>query len=215
MPDLRLTSAGLPETLRGKDLRLPALTPPPADVLKRYRFRAWHWTDALEYARLLSEPQLWTYLYEDFPGEITEGMARALIDASREMQRHKVRAVEYQGRIIGQTRLQWQGEHTPPQSGELSYWLGRSYWGLGLAAPMIALSSWRCLSLFPALQTITARVHDANLPSRRCLQSLNWQETGREGDWHLFELSRRDGIDWDRLHRRADLPASLPTALSA
>lgn len=194
------------ETLRGKRIVASSLSQPPAQVMARFCFRAWENEDAPLYRALLDDAELWRYMYEDYPGEITNDLAQGLIEMSRQVSHHKVRAVEYQGRVVGQMRMQWRTEVTPPQSGEISYWLGRDYWGLGLAAPMIALFTWRCLSIFPALSTITARVHRDNSASERVLQRLGWHKTGTDGDWLLFEMRRSDGIDWSRLNKPGALP---------
>lgn len=194
------------ETLRGKNVAIAALQAPPAQVMACYCFRAWETSDSALYRRLLDDPELWRFMYEEYPGKITEDMANALIEVSRHASHHKVRAVEYQGKVIGQARMQWQTDITPPQSGEISYWLAREYWGLGLAAPIIALFSWRCLSIFPALKEISARVHRDNFTSERALQRLGWSQSGADGDWRLFRMQRSDGLDWSRLNRPRALP---------
>jgi len=194
------------ETLRGKNIAATKLTKPPADLMARYCFRPWEAGDAPLYSHMLNDADLWQHMHEPFPGEITPPLAHTLIDLSRQAGHHKVRAVEYQGRVVGQARMQWSTAVTPPQSGEISYWLARDYWGLGLAAPMIALFSWRCLSIFPALSTITARVHRENVPSQRVLARLGWGKTGAQGDWDVFEMRRADGLDWARLQKPGALP---------
>ncbi|MFN7002221.1 MAG: GNAT family N-acetyltransferase [Roseinatronobacter sp.] len=194
------------ETLRGKQITVSKLSQPPAQEMARFCFRAWEAADAALYQSLLDDAELWRYMPEDYPGEITTELAQSLIDLSGQVSHHKVRAVEYQGRVVGQVRMQWHTDVTPPQSGEISYWLGRDYWGLGLAAPMIALFTWRCLSIFPALSTIIARVHRDNASSQRVLERLGWREVGSQGDWLVFELRRSDGIDWSRLRKPGPVP---------
>lgn len=194
------------ETLRGKSLGSARLPKPPADLMACYCFRPWDAEDAPLYSRMLDDADLWQHMYETFPGEITPDLAQTLIDLSRQASHHKVRAVEYRGRVIGQARMQWDTAVTPPQTGEISYWLGREYWGLGLAAPMIALFTWRCLSTFPALSTITARVHRENVPSQRVLIRLGWSKADTQGDWDIFQMHRRDGLDWTSLRKPGVLP---------
>ncbi len=193
------TAISASESMRGKDIPLSRLAQPPAQVMARFCFRPWSAQDAALYQGLLDNPELWRYMPEDYPGKITPDLAQTLIDLSGQAAYHKVRAVEYRGQVVGQTRMQWHSDVTPPQSAEISYWLGRDYWGLGLAAPMIALFSWRCLSIFPALSTIVARVHHDNTASQRVLQRLGWRQIRIDGDWLVFETTRSDGIDWSRL----------------
>lgn len=194
------------DSLRGKRIAVSKLTQPPADVMACFCFRPWATEDAELYRQLLDDAELWRYMPEDYPGEITPDLAQTLIDLSGQASHHKVRAVEYQGRVVGQVRMQWHAEVTPPQSAEISYWLGRDYWGLGLAGPMIALFAWRCLSIFPALSTIVARVHHENAASQRVLERLGWYKVGTDGDWLIFEMRRSDGIDWSRLRKPGALP---------
>lgn len=201
------TGTGRPlETLRGKQLSLAKLRQPPAQVMARYCFRPWEADDAPVYQRMLDDAELWRYMPEAYPGEISPDMAGTLIELSRQASHHKVRAVEYQGRVIGQMRMQWKTDVTPPQSGEISYWLGRDYWGLGLAAPMIALFSWRCFSIFPALSMINARVHRENMASQRVLERLGWTRVGIEGDWQEFRMQRQHVTDWASLNKPVTLP---------
>lgn len=194
------------ETLRGKQISVTKLHHPPAQVMARYCFRPWDPEDTPVYQRMLDDAELWRYMPEHYPGEITTELAGTLIELSRQVSHHKVRAVEYQGRVIGQMRMQWKTDVTPPQSGEISYWLGREYWGLGLAAPMIALFSWRCFSIFPALSTIMARVHLENMASQRVLERAGWQRVRVDGDWQVFQMQRQDVIDWASLNKPASLP---------
>lgn len=194
------------ETLRGKQIAVAKLHQPPAHIMARYCFRPWNPEDAPVYQRMLDDAELWRYMPEEYPGEITSELADTLIELSRQVSHHKVRAVEYQGRVIGQMRMQWKTDVTPPQSGEISYWLGRDYWGLGLAAPMIALFAWRCFSIFPALSTVNARVHRENIASKRVLERLGWTRGGVDGDWQEFLTHRQDATDWASLNKPVILP---------
>ena len=204
--DATVWADAAPETLRGKSLGLARLSKPPVDLMACYCFRSWGAEDAPLFRHMLDDADLWQHMYETFPGEITTELAQSLIDLSRQASHHKVRAVEYRGRVIGQVRMQWETAVTPPQTGEISYWLGREYWGLGLAAPMIALFTWRCLSIFPALSTITARVHRENVPSQRVLTWLGWSKADAQGDWDTFQMHRADGLDWTSLRKPGALP---------
>ena len=201
-----MTADTLPDSLRGKQIAVARLDPPPADMMARFCFRAWSAEDADLYRSMLDDADLWRFMPEDYPGAISRELAETLIDLSRQASHHKVRAVEYQGRVVGQMRMQWHADKTPPQSAEISYWLGRDYWGLGLAAPMIALFSWRCLSIFPALSKIVARVHRENAASQRVLERMGWQHVDTDGDWLVIAMQRSDGIDWSRLRKPGALP---------
>ncbi len=188
------------DTLLGKDTRIKAPVPPPAGTIARLTFRSWTERDLPQYQAMLAPPELWRYMHEDYPGDMTADLARTLIDLSAQAAHHKVRAAELDGVVIGQARMQWHPRTTPPQSGEVSYWLAREHWGRGLAAPMVACFLWRCLGMFPALTRITARVHRDNPASQRVLGRLGFRVLPESAadDWQTYALSRRDGIDLSR-----------------
>ncbi|TVP72095.1 MAG: N-acetyltransferase [Rhodobacteraceae bacterium] len=189
-----------PETLCGKRIISAPLTAPPPEILDRFSLCGWSEDQASLLRAMLDDPDLWRFMYEDYPGAITLDAARSIIALSREASRHTVRAVQFDGQIIGQVRMQWSAQRTPPQSGELSYWLGRAHWGQRLAAPMVALFTWRCLSIYPALTRITARVHRENIPSLNVLKRLGWTVIGTQGVWISCEHARGDALDWPQLH---------------
>jgi len=189
------------ETLRGKDTDVPRLVPPQASILSRLRFRNWGEQDAPQFRAMLDDADLWRFMHEEYPGTITDDLAATLIELSRQAGHHKVRAVEFDGQLIGQARMQWHSATTPPQSGEVSYWLARAHWGKGLAAPMVAVFIWRCFSMFPALSRITARIHRDNTASHRVVDRLGFRllEDDLGDGWQSYALDRADGIDLSRV----------------
>lgn len=203
--DIVWADTALPETgtaLRGQSVVSTTLTAPDAALATQFIFRPWQAKDADFYAQMLAEPALWRFMYETRPDPMTPDLARHLISFSREAAHHKVRAVEWNGQVIGQVRLQWDTRTTPPQQAELSYWLARGHWGKRLAAPMIALECWRAFSLFPALQCIMAFVHRDNIASHRALQRVGFAPAPphlERPDWQGYRLLRAQGLDWAKL----------------
>lgn len=185
----------LPDLMRGKSMnaenRLP-LPFPEADQV--FSFRPWEVSEAALCARFLNDRDLWRYMPETMPDQMDTATAQDLILLSRQAAHHAVRAVIHDERPIGQVRLQWDQETTPPRSAELSYWLGRGYQGKRLATPMIAAFLRRKFRIFPTLQHITARVHRDNLPSQKVLARLGFhpvEAATTDGPWLFVQRYRQ------------------------
>lgn len=198
-------SRDIPDLLRGKRISALTLTPPPETLQNRFQFRSWHSDDAPIYKQMLNDPALWQFMPEDYPAPLTLDLAQDLIALSHQATHHKVRAVVWNGQIVGQIRLEWAKGATPPASGEISYWLGRAHWGKGLSTRMVALFAYRCFSNFPALQYVAARIHRENTPSLRVAHRLGFQAAPPAPDtpdWRQFVLQRGAGPDWAALADR-------------
>ncbi|MCC5992539.1 MAG: GNAT family N-acetyltransferase [Rhodobacteraceae bacterium] len=189
---------GVPDQLRGKRIT-PAAPAPPEALRAAFSYRSWHSADAPAYQQMLDDPDLWRFMHEDYPDPLTPELAEELIALSQEAAHHLVRAVQWQGQLVGQVRLQWASGPTPPASGEISYWLGRAYWGQGLAAPMVGLFADQCFRAYPALRRIEARIHHDNTPSLRLVERLGFRPQGAVADqpgWQRHVLTRGQGPDW-------------------
>jgi len=68
-------------------------------------FRRWTEEDLPAYRQLLGDPEVWRYMHEDWPGEMTEALARDLIAISALRDHHDVLAATLDGMPIGQMRL--------------------------------------------------------------------------------------------------------------
>ncbi len=150
-------------------------------------FRAWEERDASLLARLLSSEALWQYLPEDYPGPIDQETATQVIKLGAEGYHH-VRAITKDGVPIGQARLYF----AQPGEAEISYWLGKAYWGKGFGSAVVNDFSAYCLKEFPDVQRLFAKVHKQNIASQRVLEKAAFKPAGNEGDWIIVErISRR------------------------
>jgi RimJ/RimL family protein N-acetyltransferase len=138
-------------------------------------FREWRIDDLPAFRALLDDPQVWTHMPTPYPGPITTEMARDLIELSNSARHHLVRAVLMGDRPIGQVRLEFSATGT-----EVSYWLGRPYWGQGLGRRMVV----GFLDQQAAGDRVFARVHRGNPASLRLLTGIGFvpQDDGA-GDW--------------------------------
>lgn len=160
---------------------------------KELTLRAWDMPDAQVYAELLSDPNVWTYLYEEYPGAIDAEMAQTLIDLANARNAHEVRAVLHKGVPVGQVRLEFSMEPDTRDTAELSYWLGRAHWGQGLGSIFVAAYTRDSFAAHPQITHITARVHRHNPASARVLTKSGYAALGADPgmpDWDLFRISR-------------------------
>lgn len=160
-------------------------------------FRPWADEDLREYRGMLSDPEVWRFLPEPFPGPLSEAVARDLMAMTRVTDFHEVRAAVWQGAPIGQVRLQWDAPAEPgaePASAEFSYWLGRAHWGRGLGRRIAVKSVLLAFARHPSLTGLWARVHPENRASRRLLGEAGFVASGRstaEG-WPILTCPRRE-----------------------
>lgn len=162
--------------------RQPALT-----------FRRWTEADAPRYAALLSDPRVWRYMPEAMPAEITPDTARDLIRVADTAPHHRVRAIVAGDEVVGQVRLLMTPPGAQPGEGEISYWLGASHWGLGIATAAVRLFSKESFATLPGLRGIFARVHAENAASAGVLRKAGYVAAGpcpRDAGWQLFRLPR-------------------------
>ena len=173
-----------------------------ADARNAFAFRPWRVSDAPRYATLLDNQAVWDALPDEYPGTLTEAMARDLIEiANGWSDRHVVYAVEWRGQAIGQVRLQFDSSVFADEA-EISYWLGTPYWGQGLGTSIVTLFTADSFRRKPELERIFAVVLDGNTASMRLLEKagyryesfryLNVLKGGSKRSSHVFGLSRAD-----------------------
>jgi RimJ/RimL family protein N-acetyltransferase len=175
-------------------------------------FRPWADTDLPVFRDMLSDPALWRYLPEPFPGALSDTVARDLLAVAQVTSFHEVRAAVLQGTPIGQVRLVWDAPATvgtAPASAEFSYWLGRAHWGRGYGRRIAIKSAALAFARHPGLGTLWARVHPENRTSRRILGEAGFAATGTTtpGGWPILSMARPAGSAVDRLAALAARPA--------
>lgn len=184
------------------DVRTWRATRPERPVLN-ISFRRWEDADLPAFRALLSDPDVWRYLPEPFPGDLSEQVARDLLAVAQVTTFHEVRAAIWQGEPIGQVRLQWDSPEpsaSAPTSAEFSYWLGRAHWGRGFGRRIAVKSVPMAFARHPGLQSLWARVHPDNRASRRILGEAGFGATGKTtpDGWPILTCARPAGTvkDW-------------------
>lgn len=153
--------------------------------------RPWEMGDAPRLADLLNDHVLWATLPEPFPDPVTVELAQSLIEISMHGTHHQVHAVIYDDVPIGQVRLQYDTDATGPRLAELSYWIGRAYWGQGFASAVVPPFVRQCFAEDVALMSLCARVKTGNVASLRVLGKAGFQDEGpAERSWRLLRRDR-------------------------
>ncbi|GEM_PF-1304150 len=176
------------------------------------QLRPWRESDAPRFRALLDDAEVWRHLPEDPPASFDERLARDLIQVSNEGTHHEVRAVEFEGELVGQARLLFAGRFNAIDAGgidaEISYWFGRHYWGRGLARRVIPLVTLLAFRKRP-LASIFARVEEANVASRRALERAGYVDEGdlsatwrNEPTMRVYRAFRADYLDPEPRDRR-------------
>lgn len=154
----------------------------------RYVFRRWRPEDAPTLARLLSLRSIWRFMPEPYPGPVDPNAALELIALSNESRHHFVRAIEWNGRVIGQVRLAY-GDR--PDRAEVSYWFDDSVWGQGHGGKAVSRFVSEVIEINPGINDLIARVHIENPASARVLEKAGFTEDiGVAGTkWRIFRRS--------------------------
>lgn len=147
----------------------------PAEI----KLRPWSPHDAAVLAAILSDPDLWRFMPDAFPGILSPAQARNLIEVANHAQHHLVRAVVKNGLLVGQVRLEI--DKGGPGISELSYWIGKDHRG-GIIAPRainLLLNETRQMHIV----TVFAVVHQDNRPSLRVVKKLGFAPVSQDGVW--------------------------------
>lgn len=163
----------------------------------RIKLRPLRSEDCTDMARLANDYEVWRNL-RDLPFPYTEADARDFIDSQlyhADLEQNYVRAIIYRREFVGMIGL-----HRQPSiyrfSAEIGYWLGRPYWGKGIASAAVAqMTTYGFKSM--KLKRIYAGVFGSNVASQRVLEKCSYTKEGIARS-HIF----KDGDFYDE-HRFA------------
>jgi RimJ/RimL family protein N-acetyltransferase len=154
------------------------------------RLRPWRRDEAAVMCALLDDPTLWRYLPEPYPGPLSAELGAALIEVAAMEQHHEVRAVECGGGVVGQVRLLFDHHGADRRGAEISYWLGRAYWGHGIGTALVREATDDAFARHVMLECLRARVHPDNGASASVLVRAGYRPVGRDDGWLGFEHRR-------------------------
>jgi RimJ/RimL family protein N-acetyltransferase len=154
--------------------------------------RPWRALDLEQYFALLNDPALWRYMTEEMPTPFTRAVAADLIAISNLGSHHEVRAILTPRVAAGQVRIVWSGLALQAGEAEISYWLGRTFRGRGLATQAVRHMVVDAFRSRPGLKRIVAYVHPENTASVKVLERAGFRAgPARASDgWHGFVTDR-------------------------
>jgi RimJ/RimL family protein N-acetyltransferase len=165
------------------------------------RLRPFREPDEADLAAIADDAEVAQWLRDRFPHPYTREHARAWIAlAAAEEPPPKSLAIEADGRLAGGIGLVL-GEDIARRSAEVGYWLGRAYWGRGVATAALAGFVRWAMPTF-GLTRIFAAAFTDNAASRRVLEKAGFRlegvlrraavKNGRVVDDALYALTDED-----------------------
>ena len=181
----------------------PAHEPPILTLSHEVTVRPFRVSDAESLAKHGNDREMWLNGPDvvPFPFTLTDGheyIKRAL-DASKWLQsgaswagpaRPLMYAIALNDVAIGSIEF-WVGDDIRSRSAHLGYWIGREYWGRGIATEVVrAFVEW-VFEMFPKIVRLDAEVHDFNPASGRVLRKVGFEHytTLKCGIWKDGKLA--------------------------
>jgi ribosomal-protein-alanine N-acetyltransferase len=167
-----------------------------------FALRPWQASDADDLVFHANDAKVARSLGERFPHPYTLDDAHAYIAHALHLSNEKAWAIEINQVASGAIGIQ-PGEGFERNSAELGYWLGRAYWGEGIATAAVRAivpHALRELSLY----RLQARIFEDNPASMRVLERCGFAreavlrrlavKNGRLLDMHVYAITR-DSLD--------------------
>lgn len=100
--------------------------------------RDWKGSDCAALAKIANDPQIAEQLRDTFPSPYTEEDAAFFINLARRTTDDKgwLHAILVDGQVVGGISLNF-GDDVYHRMGELGYWVGKAYWGRGIASEAV------------------------------------------------------------------------------
>lgn len=157
----------------------------------RCELRAFVHGDEATLARLADDPGVAKNLADRFPCPYTIGDAEEWVETCQGLgEGHAVFAIQAGGALAGAVGYEGIGA-VYPRTAMVGYWLGREFWGRGIAAEALALATAHAFrsTLYHRLE---AGVFPWNAPSMRVLE-----KAGYRFECVLKERLFKDGVPYD------------------
>ena len=139
-----------------------------------FALRPWHASDVDDLIFHANDAQVSRSLGERFPYPYTEQDAQLFVAHALHMQGETVFAIEINGRACGGIGVH-PGEGVERHGAELGYWLGRAYWGEGIATKAVRALVPHALRELK-LYRLQARVFADNEASMRVLERCGFAQ---------------------------------------
>ncbi len=173
--------------------------------LERCTLRPFRASDDVSLARHADDEGVWLHLRDRFPNPYTLEDARSWIELAASYPEGTHFAIDVGGEAIGAAGIVLQTD-VHRRSAEIGYWLGRAYWGRGIATDVLKALTVHAFETF-GLVRVFAAVFDNNPASARVLEKAGYELEGR-----MRSAVIKDGILMDALLYARIAPA-LPSRI--
>jgi ribosomal-protein-alanine N-acetyltransferase len=160
--------------------------------LKVCRVRPFRVEDAASIARQADDREVWLNLRDRFPHPYTLDDARGWIAHVLGTSPATDFAIEADGRAIGAVGIV-RGEDVHRRSAEVGYWLGREFWGRGIASAAVRAMTGLAFERFDLIR-LHACVFAWNPASARVLEKAGYTREGRLRDAVTKDGRTTDGL---------------------
>jgi RimJ/RimL family protein N-acetyltransferase len=139
--------------------------------------REWRAGDAEALARLADDRDIWLGLRDLFPHPYTLDDAHRFIALATGMTPPTFFAVEADGALAGGIGFTLRTD-VERIGAEVGYWIGRAFWGRGIATAALRLLTAHAFSARPELRRLFAVPFAANAASARVLEKAGYRREG-------------------------------------
>jgi len=144
--------------------------------LEQCAIRSWTRQDVAALVRHANDYEVWRHLRDRFPHPYTRGDAETWVRAASRERPEASFAIAVGAEAVGGIGLQIQDD-VYRRSAEVGYWLGRTFWGRGLATEALrGFADWAFAHL--DLCRLYSYVFETNPASRRVLEKAGFELEG-------------------------------------
>jgi RimJ/RimL family protein N-acetyltransferase len=139
--------------------------------------RQWEEADVESLSAQANDRAVWLGLRDAFPHPYSLDDARRYIATARQRSRQSSFAIEAAGRLAGGIGYT---EHPDVEriGAEVGYWLGREFWGRGIATAALRLVTEHAFRVNPELRRLWAVPYSSNPASARVLEKAGYRREG-------------------------------------
>ncbi len=162
------------------------------EIICRFgRLRSWREGDEPALVRHADDPAIWEQVRDLFPTPYTWEDAEEWIELACQGPEVTDFAIDVEGEAVGGIGFAQQSD-VNRCSAEIGYWVGRAWWGRGLATEALIALSAAVFALHPEILRIYAVPFADNLASRRVLEKSGYRLEGIMRDAAIKNGNLRD-----------------------
>jgi RimJ/RimL family protein N-acetyltransferase len=148
----------------------------PVLALERCTLRPWRAEDAQSLALHANDREVWRNMRDAFPHPYTLADAHRWLAMARDMQPTTFLAIEVDGAAVGGIGISPQTD-VNRRSGEIGYWLGRSFWNRGITTEAVRAITEDAFTRLDLVRVFTG-IFAWNAASQRVLEKCGYEREG-------------------------------------